>query len=381
MRTSVKTYLDEKSKPSFWLLHSIGWFCYVIIFAFDGLFFFGEFNTIGVEIFYPLILSGLAAAVLTLPLRYFYRHCWSLSASNLILVTISASFIVTMIWIPIKNLVMWSFYEDFDLWGFISGEYIEPKFKWFMLFMSMSNAFFMILAWSSLYFGINYHYRLIEEKLLHLHANKLSHIAQIKMLRYQINPHFLFNTLNAISTLVVKGNKNKANGMLVKLATFLRYSLDNDPEKKILLYEELRALMLYLEIEKTRFDERLSIEFQVESCTEKMLVPSLLLQPLVENSIKFAIANMILGGTITISAQLKKQKLVLMVADNGPNLDVNRKLKHEENEKGHSGVGIKNIKERLNVLYPKRHTFEIANQQSSGFTVTISIPVEYSWTD
>ena len=103
----------------------------------------------------------------------------------------------------------------------------------FALLNGLSYSFFMILVWSTLYFGINYHYRLMHEKRLHLDAVRLSHHAQIKMLRYQINPHFLFNTLNAISTLVLQDNKEKANGMLTRLSTFLRFSLDNDPEKKI----------------------------------------------------------------------------------------------------------------------------------------------------
>ena len=126
---------------------------------------------------------------------------------------------------------MWYFYEDFNVLGLLNGQ-VPPEFRFYMLFMSISYAFFMVLVWSSLYFGINYHFRLVNEKQLHLDAVRLSHSAQIKMLRYQINPHFLFNTLNAISTLVLKGSKDKANGMLIRLSTFLRFSLDNDPEKK-----------------------------------------------------------------------------------------------------------------------------------------------------
>jgi two-component system LytT family sensor kinase len=107
----------------------------------------------------------------------------------------------------------------------------------------------------------------------------LSHIAQIKMLRYQINPHFLFNTLNAISNLVLRGSKVKANSMLIQLANFLRFSLDNDPEKKIRFNAEIKALLFYLENKKTRFGDRLRVEFQVELKAESLLVPSLLLQP------------------------------------------------------------------------------------------------------
>lgn len=234
----------------------------------------------------------------------------------------------------------------------------------------------MIFVWSNLYFGVNYHFRLVNEKKLHLEAVRLSHQAQIKMLRYQINPHFLFNTLNAISTLVMLGNKEKANGMLVRLSTFLRFSLDNDPEKKIPLYDEIKASMLYLEIEKMRFEDRLSIELRIEPQAETMMVPSLLLQPLVENSIKYAIAHMPSGGVIEISAHCKKSMLHLCVADNGPGVEDNAQDSKDKRTQKHKGVGLQNIKDRLAVLYSERHEFIVSKNSPSGYKVDIAIPME-----
>jgi LytS/YehU family sensor histidine kinase len=202
------------------------------------------------------------------------------------------------------------------------------------------------------------------------------------MLRYQINPHFLFNTLNAVSTLVLRGSKEKANGMLIRLSTFLRFSLDNDPEKKIRLYEELKALMLYLEIEKTRFEDRLTVKFEIEPHTEVLLVPSLLLQPLVENSIKYAIGQMSSGGLIEVTAKCLNGCLQMDVADNGPVQD-NAYLDVKTDTKGqtassHTGIGVQNIVERLNVLYPSNHRFKIIRGLTVGYRVQISIPMEYS---
>jgi LytS/YehU family sensor histidine kinase len=273
---------------------------------------------------------------------------------------------------------MWYFYEDFNVLGLLNGQ-VPPEFRFYMLFMSISYAFFMVLVWSSLYFGINYHFRLVNEKQLHLDAVRLSHSAQIKMLRYQINPHFLFNTLNAISTLVLKGSKDKANGMLIRLSTFLRFSLDNDPEKKIRLYDELKALMLYLEIEKTRFDDRLAVKFHIEPKAEALLVPSLLLQPLVENCIKFAIGKMPTGGVIEVRATCTNNLLHLEVADNGPNTDstLNFSSKRADNATS-KGVGVQNIIDRLNVLYPDNHKFTVLKHQPIGYRVQIVIPVEQS---
>lgn len=381
MKDTAETFIANKDKPSFWLLHSLGWMTYVFIFTVDNVFFYRDLNKLGLEVFFPLVLSGIFAAFLTWPLRYIYRQCWGLPSGWLIVAITLCSFLVSGIWTPVKNLVLWHFYKDFDVLSLLAGN-ISADFRWSMLFMSVSYAFFMIFVWSTLYFGINYHFRLINEKQLHIEAVRLSHIAQIKMLRYQINPHFLFNTLNAVSTLVLRGSKEKANGMLIRLSTFLRFSLDNDPEQKIRLYEELKALMLYLEIEKTRFEDRLTVKFVIEPQTEALLVPSLLLQPLVENSIKYAIAQMSNGGVIEVKAKYQNNYLNIEVADNGPAQDnayLASKPKIEEHTAStHIGVGLQNIVDRLNVLYPNNHSFKIIRGLTAGYRVLIAIPVEHS---
>jgi two-component system LytT family sensor kinase len=379
VQDTAEAVMANHNKPSFWLLHALGWIIYVLIFTIDNVFFYRDFNKLGFEVFFPLVLSGIFAALLTWPLRYIYMRCWQLRSTYLIAVIMLSSLLVSMIWTPLKNLAIWYFYNDFDVMSFFVGQ-VPDEFKWYMLFMSISYAFFMIFVWSTLYFGINYHYRLIKEQQLHIEAVRLSHISQIKMLRYQINPHFLFNTLNAVSTLVLRGSKDKANGMLIRLSTFLRFSLDNDPEKKISLYEELKALMLYLEIEKTRFDDRLSVKFSVEAQSESLLVPSLLLQPIVENSIKYAIAQMSTGGLIEIKAKCQNGYLHLEVIDNGPVQEHNYPKEQQscpiQTSSTRTGVGLQNIIDRLNVLYPKNHNFNVVKGKKSGYRVQIDIPME-----
>jgi two-component system LytT family sensor kinase len=317
VKNTAETFIANKDKPSFWLLHSLGWMTYVFIFKVDYVFFYRDFNKIGFDVFFPLVLSGLFAALLTWQLSYVYRQCWKLPSSLLITTITLSSLLVSLIWTSAKNLVMWYSYKDFDVLSLITDS-PSDEFRWYMLFMSVSYVFFMIFVWSTLYFRINYHFRLINEKKLPVEAVRLPHISQIKKLRCQINPHFLFSTLNAVPTLVLRGSREKANGMLIRLSTFLRFSLDNAPEKKIRLYDELKELMLYLEIEKTRFDDRLTVKFEIEPHTEALLVPSLLLQPLVENSIKYAIAQMSSGGLIEVTAQCLNGCLQMEVADNGP---------------------------------------------------------------
>ena len=362
---------SEIKKPSFWLLHLIGWLAYVFIFSTDNILFSGGHQEHGIDIVVPLLISAAIAALLTLPLRYLFAYCWGLDAKSLVLVIIVASIVVAAIWTPIKNAVVWHHVNGFDVVAALTGKG-EEDFVPRMLFMTLSYSFFMVLVWCCLYFGINYHFRLLETKQQHLQAVRLSHIAQIKMLRYQLNPHFLFNTLNAISTLVIKGNADNANSMLARLSNFLRFSLDNDPEKKVELLEELNALLLYLDIERMRFEERLEISIEIEPDTEQLLVPSLLLQPLVENSIKYAVSQMSAGGWIKIQAHRDDKFLQLLVIDNGPGAASKRQLK----TKPRRGVGLQNVESRLQVLYPDSYQFAAGPQAKGGFQVAIRIPAE-----
>ncbi len=123
---------------------------------------------------------------------------------------------------------------------------------------------YVVLAWVGLYLGIKYYRQLQDETQRALAARTMAHQAQLKMLRYQLNPHFLFNTLNAISTLVLDRENGTANRMVQGLSAFLRHSLDNDPMQRVTLRQELDALTLYLDIEKMRFAERLRIETDID---------------------------------------------------------------------------------------------------------------------
>jgi two-component system LytT family sensor kinase len=119
VKNTAETFIANKDKPSFWLLHSLGWMTYVFIFKVDYVFFYRDFNKIGFDVFFPLVLSGLFAALLTWQLSYVYRQCWKLPSSLLITTITLSSLLVSLIWTPVKNLVMWYFYEDFDVLSLI----------------------------------------------------------------------------------------------------------------------------------------------------------------------------------------------------------------------------------------------------------------------
>ena len=236
-------------------------------------------------------------------------------------------------------------------------------------------------AWSALYYAINYYLQVEEQadRLERLEAQATS--AQLAMLRYQLNPHFLFNTLNSISTLVLLKQTEPANAMLTRLSGFLRHTLVTQPGGKVSVAQEVETLKLYLDIERMRFEERLRTVFKVEPAAAKASIPSLLLQPLVENAIKYAVSPQEEGARISLTAQVIGSRLRVTVADTGPGLQgrplvPQRYSQNAANGTVSTGVGLANIRDRLAQAYGDDHRFQIDNPPEGGFTVTIEIPYE-----
>jgi len=238
-------------------------------------------------------------------------------------------------------------------------------------------------AWSALYFAINYFIQVEEQadRLERLELQATS--AQLAMLRYQLNPHFLFNTLNSISTLVLLKQTEPANAMLTRLSAFLRHTLVNEPGGKVTVEEEIETLKLYLDIERMRFEDRLRTDFRIDDAARRALLPSLLLQPLVENAIKYAVSPQEEGAQIGIAARLVGQRLRVTVSDSGPGL---QKAPQRPSLSGlvaggkglvtSTGVGLANIRDRLAQAYGDDHRLEIRTPAQGGFTVLIEIPHE-----
>lgn len=321
---------------------------------------------------YGLYLATIAfiGMLLTLGLRWLYRTIWDKSITVRVVAILGGSYAAAVLWMLSRSTIFSNIYPD------QTKSYAEMG-EWTFLsyFAGASLAFWVMLVWSALYFGIKYYLMMQEERQRSLKAMNMAHEAQLKMLRYQLNPHFLFNTLNAISTLILDGNNKLANVMVTRLSRFLRYSLDNDPMLRVTVAEEVEALQLYLDIEKVRFEERLRLHFSISPEASDALMPSLLLQPLVENSIKYAIANAIAGGSIAVSADIIGGELELVVADDGPGLD----LRNGRMPKG-GGVGLANIRERLREVYGEKQSFRLGATEPHGLTITIRIPLEHATT-
>ncbi|WP_218311065.1 sensor histidine kinase [Alteromonas antoniana] len=347
--------LFESNERLFWTLHSAGWTGFAIIYYVGS--FLHDVRPIWVFI---ILLNAYAGWLLTIPLRYLYRWARKQSPLKMILTVISACYGVALLWAVVKNINYWEIYKH----GYRPDD-------WYMYFTNTINSLIMVGCWSGVYFGIKNFQMLQKEKQNALKASTMAHQAHIKMLRYQLNPHFLFNTLNAISTLILLKENDTAEAMVSRLSDFLRYSLDNDPIKKVPLGQEIKALRLYLEIERVRFDDRLEVTWDIDDSCESALVPSMILQPIIENAIKHAISKMEQGGKIDISARTFGNDLLMDVADNGPGADIKNGQLSREN-----GVGLVNIKERLQSLYQRNFAFSIEHNKPSGVRVRIRIPYE-----
>ena len=248
----------------------------------------------------------------------------------------------------------------------------------FFLYLAVEGP--LLGAWTGLYYAINYFLQLEEQadRLERLEAQATS--AQLAMLRYQLNPHFLFNTLNSISTLVLLKQTEPANAMLTRLSRFLRHTLVSQPGGTVTVAQEVETLKLYLDIERMRFEERLQTEFDIADEAAEACLPSLLLQPLVENAIKYAVSPLEEGAKISLTAQLSGSRLRLVVSDTGPGLktplDATGTSLPRSDSPDSTGVGLANIRNRLAQAYGENHLFEIRSPVQGGFMVIIEIPFE-----
>jgi two-component sensor histidine kinase len=251
--------------------------------------------------------------------------------------------------------------------------YVEPDYvfqRWHELFMGVMWTSYLLVCWMGIYFAVHYYEAHMRERETSLRAMGLAQAAQMKMLRYQLNPHFLFNTLNAISTLVMDKQNDLANRVVTRLSNFLRYTLDQDPMKTTTLAQEVEALHLYLEIETMRFGSRLKVQIDVEPAAQLASVPSLLLQPVIENAIKYAISPREDGGSIRISGRMvgeARDSLELVICDDGPGMTDTARL-----DSGR-GVGLRNTRERLHVMYGNNAQLLFTNA-NPGLSVTLRFP-------
>jgi len=355
----------------FWILHLGGWLAWGIFAKY--LLTRAILEDTPPDYFLYVMLITLIAMTITLGLRLLYRILWERPVWVRALVFLGGSAAAGYLWLLSRSFIYSRWFahtEEMGAWMENAGE-VAKLYEKVSYMETYSSSLWVMLAWSVLYFSIKYQRVFQEYRESALRSATMAHEAQLKMLRYQLNPHFLFNTLNAISTLILEQQIELANRMVSRLSSFLRFSLDNDPMLKISLAQELKALQLYLDIEKVRFEERLGLILDIEEGAKKALIPGLLLQPLVENAIKYAIAQSEDGGNLRIAARVFAGELLIEVSDDGPGVEL-----VDGEIPGASGVGLRNTRERLQELYGEHHSFKLDRVEPHGLLICIRIPYE-----
>jgi sensor histidine kinase YesM len=353
LKLQQQPFFEDKNR-AFWILQSVGWAGYFVLHTLSGI-----ANAMGWSFVVHTALLTATGYSITLLMGAIFKRLIRMRPVLTWAVTIAFVLLAAAIFSAI--------------WTWSHATFVRPGFRpeglQFMSSILMTTS--LLVAWSALYYSINYFLILEEQtdRLLRLEHQASS--AQLAMLRYQLNPHFLFNTLNSISTLVLLKQTERANAMLSRLSSFLRYTLVNEPTGSVTVAQEVETLKLYLEIEKMRFEDRLRPRFEIDPDVSRARLPSLLLQPLVENAIKYAVTPQEEGADIEVWARRAGDRVVIRVRDTGPGAE-DHWVKAQES----TGVGLANIRDRLAQAYGPDQKFDTESNRNGGFSVTIEIPYQ-----
>ena len=344
--------------PSFWALHIGGWLAYGVAMSVSRI---GMF-----PLRYMVVSKGLLMVLgllISLALRYVYRPLVRRGTSlvTLLVVSVIASYVASVVWTAADNLLDYPVTSALGVRGDWGRGPVRP-------FNGAVYNAFTLLAWSVLYIGIRYYAALQAERERSLRAEAAAHRAQLEALRYQINPHFLFNALNAVSTLVTERRNDEAARMLARVSDFLRLTLTAPVRDEVPLADEIDYVRQYLDIERVRFGDRLRIEVDVATDVWEASVPAFVLQPLIENAVRYAVAPRESGGSIVLEAERSGDLLRVSVVDDGPG------MREASGSNGGAKIGLANTRDRLRELYGDRGRLELGPAIGGGTRATIEIP-------
>ncbi len=348
----ARPFFEQKNR-AFWILQAAGWSGYLVLRSVSSI-----SNGLPLTILVSVVISSILGYCITLLLSALYGYYRTLPRLWLVILSVVTLAIAT------------GLYAVLEAFSFSFIKLDSPGINLNLVLGTVFVNFTVLAGWSALYFGINF-YLIVEEQIDQLEKlGTQASSAQLAMLRYQLNPHFLFNTLNSISTLVLLKQTERANAMLSRLSSFLRYTLANEPTAHVTIAQEVETLKLYLEIEKMRFEDRLRPSFYIDPQVARARLPSLLLQPLVENAIKYAVTPREDGAEINVRAQLIGERVQIIVSDTGPGMSETKSRPSLS-----TGVGLANIRDRLAQAFGPDHRFE-TRSNPGGFRVEIEIPFQ-----
>jgi sensor histidine kinase YesM len=358
----------ERLGGLFWLLNLSGWLGISLVTYLSLSLPYDQFETVYLV---HNLLQSILGMFLCVPLRAVFRRIWDWPPRSRLLASVLAVLSLASTWAITRLLLFMAMTGELSLWAELGG-WVFPSI-------------FVFLTWAALYHGIKY-YQLLQreqeslneienlqrrEALGRAEARAEARDAQLELLRYQLNPHFLFNTLNSIKSLVKLGRSEQAGEMITRLSDFLRYSLEGDRATLVPLREEVQTLKLYLAIEQVRFSDRLGVEFDIPESCGRLAIPSMLLQPLVENSIKHAISRSEHGGIIRVIAEPVAESLRIVVEDSGT---ADKKEHEDDREHTRMGIGLTNTHERLRTLFGDAFRLTLTDSPLGGVRVEVTVP-------
>ncbi|MEM7787674.1 MAG: histidine kinase [Bacteroidota bacterium] len=352
------------SRLPFWALHLAGWGALGVAMWVGVV---AEAERPAVALAHKLIFAAIGAG-LTLGLRPLYRWLRQRRPPTLVLVAVCAacSYAVSVVWAGATTAAT----RAFD--AAVLGTPFGPVRPWWFfggaLFFS-----FIVVAWSALYFGVSTDLAARAERERAARTEALLSEARLQALRYQLNPHFLFNALNALSTLVVDGERDRAERMVSRLSDFLRLTLARGGAAEVPLSEEVEFARRYLDVEGVRFGDRLRVAIDVEADALAAYVPPLLLQPLVENAVRHGVLPLEGGGSVHVGGRrLGADRLVLQVADDGPGLPPTSDSDAPDSGTGH--VGLANVRARLAAAYGDDAALSLRRAEGGGCLAEVDLP-------
>jgi two-component sensor histidine kinase len=347
--------LPELRVPSFWQLQLSGWLLYFLLNAVssisyrhrpDYLAFRGAF-----------MLSGFLCSFLI------YALCHSLwkHRASMVRIVVACLAVSYPLGIMCSASAFWC--------AIHLGDKPVPL-RWGDVVSAAPSGAFVLAAWGAFYFGIKYYFALEEKHRQLMASQSLAKEAQLRALRYELGPHFLFNTLNAISTLVLDSQPLVATQMISKLGNLLRSTLDTADLHHVSFADEISVTDKYLAIEELRFGERLKVHLDLDPAVMQTRVPHLILQPLVENAVRHGIAQRPQGGSITIRAGVRGQNLAVEIEN-----EICESAYSRTTQPGRNGVGLTNVRKRLEQMYGSDGILCADTNSRGNYEVSILLPL------
>jgi two-component system, LytTR family, sensor kinase len=311
-------------------------------------------------------LGILVTILLWQVMRLFDRKPLAVRIAAAIITAIPCSLAVAAI-----NYYMFNVYDNSSLFDDHELQHVNTEMHMMKEIAEVAiSRYFFLVGWAALYLALGFSNDVRESERRAALFAKAAQEAELRALRYQVNPHFLFNTLNSLSALVMHDRKAEAEAMILNLSHFFRASLAGDPSADVALSDEVALQKLYLEIEGVRFPDRLLARVDIPNDLGHAAVPGLILQPLVENALKHGVSRSTAPVTITIAAERVDDRLILSVTDNA----TPTRPGAEDDATESTGIGLGNVRDRLAARFGGDAQLTLRRPVAGGYIATISLP-------